>query len=724
MAKRKKQPPSDVVDAFAGEDATPGEKPDIENWADQEEHDAFVDAKEYYTTVRKAWDNKEDQDNNIEEFWNIFNCKVDDNAQYSGNATCYIPAVRDAVNARTKRALKQLFPANNKHVEAVSSDHKTPWTQLSLLEHYIRQTRLKSIVRTVLVAGDVTGQWNVMVDWTKSKRRTTQLVESNSLEMDGEELDVEGILDQDEETEEVEVTDEGPEIVDFATQDLVVIPPTCQDLQKAQAVGVKLRLSREKVKMMVDEGVIILPENTDIKEFCIPDKERDKKNPKKKAAGDAGIKTDGTDKHALIYMVYMKLPLDGKGKPKCPAIIFYSGKDEVCGIIRNPLWSGKIPIVSEPVERNQGSFFGISKIEPVKFLQWNLNDFFNMGQDSAMYSLLPIWAVNPQAAPQWASLVMGLAAVWPVGPNDVKPLTQPQLWKESMQITDAMKRQIWESMDVNDMMMGKMPQGRKNNQLMGAMQQEQQVNITDHASRFEDVVLNPLLELLFEFDQQYRTDEVTIEQRGEIGEKAALEVIPPPQWGEKYFFRWNGTEAMQTMQRIQQQIAAVNVLKGIPPQMLNGRTLDVGPFAEMLAETAFGPEIAPRILLDQRNQFKMDPVIENEMLWNGFEVDVHEADDDPAHLQSHMQAAAMSGDPVGYFKTHMQKHMAQLQKKREMAMGPTPQQGLPGAPGGAGPGVPGTPRPGAMPAPGGPRPAQNPPGAIQADAMPGMPGRG
>jgi len=178
------------------------------------------------------------------------------------------------------------------------------------------------------------------------------------------------------------------------------------------------------------------------------------------------------------------------------------------------------------------------------------------------------------------------------------------------------------------------------------------------------------------------------------------------------------------MQRIQQQIAAVNVLKGIPPQMLNGRTLDVGPFAEMLAETAFGPEIAPRILLDQRNQFKMDPVIENEMLWNGFEVDVHEADDDPAHLQSHMQAAAMSGDPVGYFKTHMQKHMAQLQKKREMAMGPPPQQGLPGAPGGAGPGVPGTPRPGAMPAPGGPRPAQNPPGAIQADAMPGMPGRG
>jgi len=581
----------------------------------------------------------------------------------------------------------------------------------------------------VLVAGDVTGQWNVMIDWTKSARNVTKLVKRNPiLELEGEDLEMEGILDEEEATEDEEVIDEGPEIIDFATQDLAVIPPTCQNLQKAKAVAVKLRLSAAAVQEKVDEGVFILPENTDIKEFCTPNKELDKKNPKKKATSDAGIKTEGTDTHALIFMVYMKLALEGKDKPKKSAIVFYAGQNEIVGIIENPLWSGKVPILSEPVERLQGSFFGMSKLEPVKFVQWNLNDFWNMGQDSAMYSLLPIWAVDPAATPQWASLVMGLAAVWPVDPAKVKPMTQPQLWKESMQIVDAMKRQIWESMDVNDMMMGKMPQGRKNNQLMGAMQQEQQVNIVDHASRFEDVVLNPMLEMMFEFDQQYRTDEVTIESRGEIGAKAALQVIPPQQWDEKYFFRWNGTEAMQTMQRIQQQIAAVNVLKGIPPQMLNGKTLDVGPFAEMLAENAFGPEIAPRILIDKRNEFKLDPEIENEMLYNGFAVDVHEADDDPQHLQTHMRGAAMGQDPLGLFKQHMQAHMMQMQKKREMAMAqqkpPGAPPGLPGAPGGAGPGVAGAPRPGAMPAPGGPRPAQNPPGSIGADAMPGMPGRG
>ena len=44
------------------------------------------------------------------------------------------------------------------------------------------------------------------------------------------------------------------------------------------------------------------------------------------------------------------------------------------------------------------------------------------------------------------------------------------------------------------------------------------------------------------------------------------------QWGEKYFFRWTGTEYLQGVQRMQQKIAWMNVLKGIPPQLLGGLT--------------------------------------------------------------------------------------------------------------------------------------------------------
>ncbi len=199
----------------------------------------------------------------------------------------------------------------------------------------------------------------------------------------------------------------------------------------------------------------------------------------------------------------------------------------------------------------------------------------------------------------------------------------------------------------------------------------------------------------------------------------ALETVKVPQWGVRFFFRWSGTEFMLGMQRLQQQIAWMNVLKGIPPQLLNGRTLDVTPILEAGTENIFGPEMAPKILIDKRSMYTVSAQAENEMLHNGFQVFTHEADDDPQHLQEHMRGASMSGDPLGLFKEHMAQHMMQLQKKREMQMQPKP-GGAPGGPGGGAgsappQGVAGAPRPGALPAPG--RPAQNPPGAIQQDQM-------
>ena len=661
-AGKKQEPESATTDSKA--------EPET-NWADKPDSEAYQDALKLYTLVQKAYENKDEQADRIEEYWNIQNAIPDENLTYLGNSQGYVPVVRDAINARAKRVLKQLFPANNKHCEGLASDGRTPYTQLSLLEHYIRKTKLKSIVRTDLVAGDVTGQWNLMVDWSKSERSVTKLVKRNPImqQIDGEniaDLEIEDPQEEEEATETEDIVDEGPDIIDFATEDLAVVPPTCTNIQKAKAVSMRLRMSAEKVREMEDEGVFILPANTEIEEFCKADQSRDKKAPPKRATTDAGIKTHGTDKYALIYMVYTKLDLGGDAKES--AIIYYAGPTEIVGIIKNPLWSGKIPMLSEPVERMQGSFFGKSKIEPVKFLQWSLCDLHNMGHDSALYSMLPVFAVDPLSNPNWATMTLGLAAMWPIAPNGIKTIEFPQLWKDAEQKADQLKRQIWESLDVNEMMMGKMPSGRKNNQMIGSMQQEQSTNITDHASRYEEVVLNPLLEMLFEYDQQFRTDEVMIESRGEIGVKAKIEMIPVQQWGERYFFTWSGTAYMMGMQLMQQQIATMNVVKGVPPQMLNGRKFDATPILEKLVENVFGPEMAPRILIDQRNMFNIQPDVENEMLSNGFPVEVHEADNDPEHLQSHMKAASINGDIQGLYKLHMQAHAMQMQKKREMQM--------------------------------------------------------
>lgn len=724
----KKSAPSDTAGVLAAPGALEsGEK--IENFALDLGSDTYKAAEKLYDPIQRAYENQQERADSTEEYWSIYNAKPDANQQYSGNSQCYVPAVRDCINARTKRKLKQLFPTKHRHVEAVGDDPETPYPQLALLEHYIRATRLKEIVRSDLVAGDVCGQWNLYLDWTRSYRRITEAIKRNPLmeSVEGEEVGLTDPTEEEDATEESDVMEEGPEIVDFADEDLAVVPPTCNDVNKAEAVSLRMRFSKSKVKELIEHGVFALEDGLTVDSLweqleasAQPDGKMQKSVPPKQRANDAGIKTEGTYKYLLAYEVTAKLPFDeDEGKVKRLAYIYFASANRILGIVKAPQWGGKRPIISAPVERIRGSFKGVSKIEPVKFLQWNLNDFWNMGQDSAMYSLLPITMTDPLSNPNYASMVIGLAAVWAADPNKTKFASMPQLYKEALPLCDQIKRQIWESMDVNELMMGRMPQGRKNNQLMGAMQQEQMTNIMDDSERYEESMLTPLVELLFEYDRQFRTAKLTIISKGEIGVKAKMTEVEPQQFGERFRFQWAGTSIVAGQALQQQRIAGLNVLRGVPPQQLNGRKLDITPILEQFVEGLYGTELAPKILIDERNLFKIDPNIENIMMHNGLPVDVHEADDDQMHIQSHIQAAQLTSDPQGRYRAHIAKHTMAMQIKAQKQMGQ--QQGQPGVPGAGPPGVPGSPRIGASAA--GPHGPQQPPGMIHPDQA-AAPGRG
>lgn len=702
-------------------DSSSKKKDDIENWADQPESDVYDQCTKFYPTIQRAYTNRDEADGAIAEYWNIYHGEPDDNQIYQGNSKCYIPAVRDSIRARSKRALKQNFPTKYKHIDAVGTDDLRPTPQLALLEHYIRTTKLKSICRSVYIAGDVTGQWNLYVDWMHEVRNISGMIRRNPVAdtLDGEIEDV-ASEDKEESLENEEVVDQGPTVTDFATEDMVVIPPTCNDIEKADLVSLKLRLSKHQVKKMVDDGVFILNDESDISAWIDSRKTKEKRNPPKKQTQEAGIKTEGTLKYCLIYEVTARLEFE-KGKKEL-AYIYYAGENEIVGIIKAPQWGQKRPIISAPVDRLSGSFNGISVVEAVKWMQWNLNDFYNMGQDSAMYSMLPIIMSDPEKNPNWAMMVVGLAAVWPVDPNSTKFASFPPLWKDSMGMCQSIEQRIQQALDVNPMMMGQMPAGRKNANTMGAQQQESSIPILDHAERFEEEMLNPLMERFFEYDCQFRDSELTILTMGQIGIKAQMQVIPPNEWGNRYFFQWCGTEYVQNMQRMQQQIATMNVLRGIPPQQLNGRKLDIGPILEILTDNVFGSEMSGRILIDDRIKYSVPPDIEDEMMLNGIMSPVHEIDDDVEHLKKHHEDAESTGDPTSLIRNHMNMHMQQLMKKRQESMQAQQPHGVPGVPGGAGPGVAGSPRPGAQPQQ--PRPGQNPPGSIPQDSMPGATPRG
>src|SRR6516164_186097 len=720
MARKKKeekkdeQPVIEKVDSRAIDSERTGEE--IENWAEDMSSDAYIDACKLYPKIQQGYTNKQQQSDWIEEYWNIYNARPDENQQYTGNSQCYIPAVRDAVNARCKRTLATLFPANYKHVDAVGPADVTPYPTLALLEHYIRRTNLKDIVRTDLLSGDVTGQWVLYIDWLRTTRRVTELVKKPPVvEIDlGEETDdVEDVtVEMEWDVEDKTVVEEMPDVTPMAVDDLAVYPPTVNDIERATATAVRLRLSKESVQQFIDEGVFVGWNAKEIMDnLNEPDGGRQKRVPQKRRTADAGVRTEGTYKYALIYEVHTDLELE-EGKGKEPCFVYYAGPEIILGIIRNPFWPKKRPVITAPVERIQGTIYGISRVEPVKYLQWNLNDYWNMGQDSAQYALLPIVMTDPLANPNYQSMVMGLAAVWLTDPQKTQFAQFPAIYKDAVALCQAIKAQINESMEVNDAMLGKAPAGRKNQAQAAAMAQEQQSNIIDHAKRYEQCILNPLLERMFELDRQFRTKELTVITMGEVGARAKQEEIPVQAFNERYFFRWCGTAYQAGLQRMQQMIAWMNVLRGIPPQQLDGRRLNVGPILEYGTEQIFGPELGPRILIDERNLYHVDPEDENLMMHNGMPANVHPADDDQRHLAAHMRGATLTGDPHGLFRAHIQAHQQAMQQK--MMKNQPPQPGQQGIPGGAGPGVAGTPRPGAIP--GQPRP-QGPAGMIHPDQV-------
>lgn len=657
-------------------------------------------AKLYDQVITGFREEKKDQNDSIEECWDIYNCELGDNQQYDGDSQIYEPIVHDAVEARRKRFTGMTFPNVGNNLEVISEQGDMPQATLSVLQRYIKDTNLRSVASVLFLNGDIEGQWSVMPGWKSKKRKITRKVQKP----------LEGTNEDYSDVEEETIIDEGPELTVIPAQDLWVFPATVADIQDAEIVAIATRLTTDAIDDMVKEGIFLKSQVAKLTKDAGDEKVI---WAEKARTSEAGIKMKSGQKFGLIYQIFTKLKIDGE---KRPAIVYLGGPDNVLGIIANPYWNQKIPMISEPVDKVAGSFWGRSKVKTVAPLQYELNDITNMGMDSAMYSLMPIVMTDPLKNPQYSSMVMAMAAVWATNPNDTKVIEFPPLYQHALTLKNAIKGQIMESMEVNETMLGRAPAGRKNAQAIGAQSQEAMATIGDVVKRFELGVMNRILEWFYDMDLQFRDEDLAVIVDGEHGVQSIVEKIPPQQVGHRYWFKWLGADKSISAQNNQQLISWMNVLRGLPPQVLNGRKLDLGPMIDFLNEAICGPTMAQNVLIDERNKISVPADMENEFMVNNIPAFVNPLDDDIQHIREHQQGAQITGDPNGKFRQHIEDHVKAIQSKQQQP----PAKGYPGIPGGLGgpggqPGVAGTPKPGAVPA--GPRNGQNPPGAIAADVM-------
>ena len=683
--------------------------------------DAYKDIEEGY---RDQWNRSNDQ----LDFWDIYHCELTSKQFYNGNSKVFVPIVKNAINARKTRFTNQIFPQSGRYVDCTSSDGTKPDAITALLEHYVRAAKLRTQVMPALVrAGDVTGQYNIYVGWNERERHVTW--RSQSLpKIEGTDIDnpaASVMIDIKHETISAGV----PEVEVIADSDVLVLPHTADSMEEAIAEGGSVTIIRRwgkaKVKKMVKDGAIRKDEGDELIDQMAKKGPPEHVDSDKKMVDAAGIKGQGGKKYAQVYETHMMLEVKGERR-LCQ--IFYGGEKRILGARLNPLWCDRLPLLSVPVEKVAGAFKGESKVKDCADMQYAANDAVNMAWDSAAYGLMPIIMTDPEKNPRVGSMVLSMAAVWETSPNDTQFAKFPDLWKQGFELVNACKSEVSQTLSVSPAAITQgMPAGSKSRQNQAMIAMEQQIDIlttADAVTVLEEGILTPMLNLFLELDHQYRDREITVRQFGQMGLQAAMEEIPPVQMDKRYQFRWFGVEQARSAQQIQQQIAGMNVMRGIPPQQLNGYQFNLVPVITQLVENTFGPRLAPLIFVKPEDQMQVPVEQENMLLANGFDVPTHKQDDDQQHLQAHAQLLQQiqltgEGKNAKKIQTHIWQHVQQAQAKQQAAMQAQAQQraqamGQPGVPGGAGPGVAGTPRPGAQP--GMPRP-QGPPGMIHQDQM-------
>jgi len=687
------------------------------------------DIQEQCLKVAKAaessFSQQKDRVNEIIDNWAMYNCELNHNQSYEGSLTnIYIPAIKDAVEARVTRFTNQIFPTNGRYVEVVTEDGSYPYAHMALIENYVNKSKLRTEVLPALIRnGDIEGQYSLAITWRKTDRkvryRRMERPVIGNMEIGG----IDGI-DDIETIEEQEFEDGGPEFEVINDADITIFPANSKSVEDAiyngGGVARILRMSKGKINTMASEGKFSKEKARELSEGFSNNGANDSgyssKTTESELAWAAGIKTKDETKTATIYEIWTNLKVNGE-KRLC--VIYYGGGELILSAKLNPYWCDKCPIISVPARKLPGLVKGIPPVSSVAPLQYMANDAVNLGMSSGIYALMPIVMTDPEKNPRIGSMQMNVAAIWQTSPNDTQIVEFPDIYQKGLEMVDWCKSQISQSLSVNPSMVTSGGAYRRPTQAEVANEQMVDVLTTaDSVTIIEHGIMNEIAERIYDYDRQFRSIPMKIKAYGEMGIDATMEVIEPVQENNRYTFRWWGVEQSRTAQQIQLQTSAINVIRGIPPQMLNGKKLDISPFVERLSENAFGPRLAPKVLVDERKKLALSPELENGMFDKGYDVPVNELDNDVAHIQSHIDHLnltdpdAMNADVTGHLRMHIEHHQKQLmEKQQEVSMAQQAQAYPSGAPAGGA----GLPQPGSSPA--GPSNMQAPPGAFDDEEL-------
>ena len=307
-------------------------------------------ALELYKDIEKGFQDQWERSNSQMDYWDIHNCQLGPNQFYSGNSKIYLPLCHDAIAARVTRFVNQIFPQSGRNVEVSASEDK-PEALVALLEFYIRKCKLRTrVIPSLLRNGDVEGQYNLLIGWTRNERHVAMRVHKgptvDALKIEGEE--------EFDDIQEETIVHQYPSVEVIADADTLILPATSASIEAAiengGSVTVVRRWSKAKIRQLIRDGELDKEEGQALL-ANMASKARQQYPDKQKAMTDsAGIKVDAGKSMALVYLTYAKLKIEGERR-LCR--MYFGGENKTLSVKRNPYWNDKVPICRRRSSRSR-----------------------------------------------------------------------------------------------------------------------------------------------------------------------------------------------------------------------------------------------------------------------------------------------------------------------------------------------------------------------------------
>lgn len=510
----------------------------------------------------------------------------DSNRRYNGRSNVYLPAYARARTTLVSQLSKGIFPSDE-YLDVTANGEDTTDEEAKGVKSLVQcefeksahlRSNFKPFLRQFIDHGVTVGKFWYVKDETKKGKYTLSRQALGQPRYS------------------VAMTKEGCRFKTNSMYGWHIFPVTANSLEEAQLVFEDIIVPKSIFDAKratgtwptADEAFGQPPPEMTANQQTLLAAQADMAHPLGDAAGDAkdlGVRVV-TEVWGSMVLPKSAYTMEENSDTPVPVKISLAGHN-IMEVRRNPFWHQRPPYVCARDEWEVGSFYPRGQGHRVKGLQHILNDFANQTNDNGIYSLNPMWLMNPSLLTSPATAIKP-GGIWQG--TDINAMAKPILppieqLQYGFQFLNLYQGMLMDHIGAPPIIQGVGAGKAGKTATQASILQKNAMNpLQDQVEDIENDVLVPLMEMCYSLNQQYRDEE-------SMTAIAGTQIkVPKEALAGKYAFRWlASSQAINQAQRASQVMQLMQVVMPILPLLAqSGKTADFVPLLKKLYSDGFG----------------------------------------------------------------------------------------------------------------------------------------